>query len=443
MLPREAVVRAYIRWLRNPLRIDTLAERELSNSSWDERDRRLYLELLYGVIRWKGRLDWLLEQLNVGRQSIRLEARAAAEVGLYQLLFLDRIPDWAAVDGVVETARRLGGPSSAGWTNAILRRVTRERDYWKQAQPAPPQLEDYILSVHHSHPLWLVARWRKNLPADKLTAFLEWNNRRPKVSLRVNRLKTTAQDLLDELKNQGFAAAQHLFNPDFVVLEHKSDVHKLNLLNEGRAIAQDVGQGFVSILLGPQPGEEILDLCAAPGGKTTHLAQLCSECRIVATDRSEERLALVSQAVRRCGCPNVEILAYDEVINSKWQFDAVLVDAPCTGTGVLARRADLRWRRQPDDIPRMAGTQLNLLHYATDRLKPAGRIIYSTCSVEPEENWRVVERFLSERRAFCISSKLNSIPVELFDANRCLNILGPECECDGVFAVSLVKGDTA
>lgn len=438
--PREAAVWSYLRWLRSPSRVDAAAERELARSNWDPRDRALFLEILYGVVRQHGRLRWLTKRLSTGREQPDNAGLACVAVGLYQLLFLDRIPDYAAVDGSVRLAKRLGGPSLGGWVNAVLRRAAQEREELLQA--APPESKHGLcerLAVLHSHPPWMVARWLQSLPAETITRFLEWNNRRPGLTLRVNIVRAAPDEVLTWFTAAGIGAARTTIDPQFIAIEHSGEPLGLEPLRLGQVTVQDVSQGLVGKLVSPQPGEEILDLCSAPGGKVGHLAELCPECVLVATDKAPERLELVRQLVERNSYRNVALEPFDAVIGSRRLYDAVLMDAPCSGTGVLARRPDLRWRRSPDDIRRMAAVQISLLHYAADRLKPNGRLIYSTCSVEPEENGEVVARLLAERRDLRGAPVTPHLPESVPTPTGRLELWGPEIAADGVFATILAR----
>jgi len=295
------------------------------------------------------------------------------------------------------------------------------------------------LSVEYSYPRWMVSRWANQLGANELIEFLQWGNRRPHVTLRVNRLKSTPEELRAKLTEKGIASITHPGFPEFLSLEHTGETGWQELFTLGIASAQDISQGIVARLVDPQLGEEILDFCSAPGGKTGHLAELAQGASIVATDKAEERLDLVRDLVRRNGYENVRVVSYDEIVGSKRKFDAILVDAPCSGTGVLARRPDLRWRRSPDDIGRMSAVQLSLLHYAADRLKSKGRIIYSTCSVEPEENNGVVDRFLEVRRDFEERPVGDYLPSSIEVKSTRLSLLGTEFKTDGVFAAIIRK----
>lgn len=435
---RETVIRAYHRWLKSPSRIDIFAERALDRVRWEERDRALFLEILYGVIRWHGRLGWLIAKMSKGSTGKPESAAvAAAGVGLYQLFYLDRVPDYAAVDGAVAAAKRLAGPQAAGWVNAVLRRAARERESWINAAPPPGRLTRIeSLAVRFSHPEWMIARWLKARPASELELFLQWNNRRPAITLRINRLKTDPEAIKEEMQRACLAFETVAEDPFFLRIEHSGELRQFDFLRDGRATVQDVSQGFVSRLVDARPGEEILDLCAAPGGKTSHLAELAPGAKIVATDKAEERLDLLRKGLERGGYQNVSVESYEAVIGSRRSFDAILLDVPCTGTGVLSRRPDLRWRRHPDDVRRMAAVQRSLLHYAAGRLKPFGRIIYSTCSVEPEENRAAIESFIAERREFALEKvELTGLAPER--QGDFLEVWGYEIGADGVFAAAL------
>lgn len=418
-----------------------MAEKELRRTRWEVRDRNLFFELVYGTVRYHGRLQWLLDHLGTSKGEVDPAAKAAAAMGLYQLLYLDRIPDHALVDGSVAAARRIGGEGITGWVNAVLRRAVRETESWQLAAPEPsPRAMAAHLATLHSHPEWMVQRWLSAIKKEELEPFLAWNNRRPKITLRANKQVTDADQLTADFEAEGVHVERPPIPSDFLSINHVGDPTDIEAVKTGKASVQDYSQGLVAPLLAPKAGELILDLCAAPGGKTGHLAELAPDARIVATDKTVERLPLLKNLAVRNGYKNVEVLPYDDVIETKEMFDAILLDVPCSGTGVLARRPDLRWRRTSEDIRRMAAVQLNLLRYAAGRLKPGGRIIYSTCSVEVEENAALVEQFLSDRHDFSEESVKEFIPEGIESTGR-LQLLGPEVGSDGVFATKLVRRD--
>lgn len=435
--PREAASRLYYYWLRKPCRIDELVERAVKVEAWERRDRGLFFELLYGVVRWHGLLIHLLQRASERRKLPPEPVVAAAAVGLYQILHLDRVPVYAAVDAAVRIARRRGGSAAAGWVNAVLRSAARDPVKFRDIATRTSSLATR-LALTYSHPEWMVVRWMKWMPENALRIFLEWNNRRPGLSLRAPSPEVVPV-WEKELAHSGLKVTIHNLDPCFIMVEGAGHPSELRAVAEGWASVQDVSQGLVARLAAPQDGELVLDLCAAPGGKTGHLAELCPGCRITATDKSAERLQVLAEAVNRRGWRNVRVVSYDEVLGGDQRFDVVMVDAPCSGTGVLARRPDLRWRRLPGDIPRFAAVQLQLLSYAANRLNPNGRIIYSTCSVEPEENTGVVAEFLRERPGFTVENARDFVPPAVVDPSGAVSVLGPEVVADGVFAVRLKR----
>jgi len=420
------------------MRIDNVAQKTLDQSDWEPRDRALFLELLYGTIRWHGRIEWILKQLSDEKETTHLTANAAAVIGIYQMLFLDRIPDFAIVDTAVVLTRRAHGPAVGGWVNAILRRIGRERDRWKAAEPESKD-PSYNLSIKYSHPHWMIERWARFIPPDRLETFLAWNNRRPFIILRTNVNKTTVDEIVALLSQNKIKASPSRIDSRFLIIEHSGNPLALEPVKNGLASVQDHSQGLVAKIVNPQSGEKILDLCAAPGGKTGFLAELCPECKITATDKDADRLEMVTDLIQQQGYSNIEIVSYNDVLASRNRYDAILIDAPCTGTGVLARRPDLRWRRISSDVARMSAIQFQLLRYAVDRINVGGRIIYSTCSIEPEENGKLVDQFINNYRQFSEIPVTGLISESLIDHNGRLNLLGPEIEGDGVFTAVLVR----
>lgn len=436
--PRFAAARAYARWLKTPARIDNTLNWALEKWNWENRDRRLFHEIMYGVIRWHGRIEWILSELSPRGVHTDQLVYAAAAIGVYQILYLDRIPIHAIVDSSAGIAKRAGGPSATAWVNAILRRIDEQKERWLTENPNSRD-HQYNLSILYSFPSWMVARWDKIMDSDDLEQFLKWNNRRPRLILRINRLRADPTELVKRLKSEINIADPWKYNPLFVEVGHIGNLSDFQPLQNGFVSIQDASQGLVAPVVNPQKGENILDLCSAPGGKTGHLAEFCPECSITATDKDIDRLGSVKETIDRCGYKNVKTEPYQDVLMSHQRYHAVLVDAPCTGTGVIARRPDLRWRRKPDDVKRMASVQLQLLRYAADRVESGGRIVYSTCSVEPEENEGVIERFLSERTEFQVDDIQDQLPDGITAENGMLKIKGPEIDGDGVFVVRLIK----
>lgn len=428
----------YSRWIENPFRIDLSAQKTIDRWKWEARDRAFFLEMIYGIVRQHRRIEWLIRRLGGEKEVPHAKAYACAASGIYQMLFLDRVPDFAIVDSAVIIARRAHGPAVAGWVNAVLRRLGRERDKWLTAIPGPKDLS-YQLSIKHSYPVWMLERWMKMMPLAQLEDFLTWNNRRPRINLRINSLKTSVSEVKENILQNGIRSDISEIDPNFLIIQQTRNPDTLTHVKKGLATVQDHSQGLVARLVKPMDGEKILDLCAAPGGKTGYMAELCPGCSITATDKDPERLESIQNLVQRVEYANVEVVPYDDILNNRLFYNAILIDAPCTGTGVLARRPDLRWRRDIADVKRMASIQEQILKYAAFRVGVGGRLIYSTCSIEPEENINVVEKFIEDHPVFRIA-KVNDPVLEKFtDERGVLNHIGSDIKGDGVFAVRLER----
>ena len=414
-----------------------LLERALAKARLATVDRALCQELVYGVVRWQAALDWLIARKTDGREQ-KPGLQNLLRLGLYQIFWLDRIPDHAAVNQTVELARHNGFDSQTGFVNAILRNYLRAAG---ETQKLLAALKTSQPAVGWSHPEWLVARWQKRWGAEKTAQLLNWNNTPPKTFARVNALKNwegsrvgvpnqtepsgtaTRRPSLDECAAALLARwREENVEYDFVrrdwleanlVFELKSHppLTSLDSFRQGGFYIQDPSTLFAPILLGAQPGETILDVCAAPGGKTTFLAQLMNnQGRILAQDVSGDRLKLL-----RDNCERLGVICVEPVLSSAFSlqssaFDRILVDAPCSNTGVMRRRVDLRWRVQPEEMLRLQQTQLALLERAASKLKPGGVLVYSTCSLEPEENQEVVNRFLYQHTGFKLESERELLP---------------------------------
>ncbi|MBP9899973.1 MAG: 16S rRNA (cytosine(967)-C(5))-methyltransferase RsmB [Verrucomicrobia bacterium] len=380
---------------------ETLLERALAPAGLSAADRGLCHELVFGVVRWQATLDWLIAQKTQGRTQ-KPGLQDLLRLGLYQIFWLDRIPDHAAVHETVELAKRYGYGAQAGFVNAVLRGFLREAIATKALLT---ELKTTQPALGWSQPGWLVARWLKQWGDERMRSLLEWNNAPAKLYARVNTLRADAGQLVEQWRDEGveYDFLTRNWTGENLMFELKSHppLASLASFRQGKFYIQDPSTLLAVRELDPRPGESILDLCAAPGGKTTFMAQLMNnEGRLVACDLAEERLQLVRENCTRLGVTCVEAVTTPPLPPQSTSFDKVLVDAPCSNTGVLRRRVDLRWRIQPEEISRLRTTQLNLLRQAATLLKPGGVLVYSTCSLEPEENGEVVSEFLSASTGF-------------------------------------------
>jgi 16S rRNA (cytosine967-C5)-methyltransferase len=311
--------------------------------------------------------------------------------------------------------------------NAILRGYLREAGETKKLLA---ELKTTQPAIGWSHPEWLVSRWQKRWGAERTAQLLEWNDTPPKTFARVNRLKTDAGKLLEKWRDENveYDFVRRDWLEENLVFELKSHppLAQLESFQQGGFYIQDPGALLAPCKLAPQPGETILDFCAAPGGKTTFIAQLMNnQGRIVAQDISEERMKLIQENCLRLGVTCVEAIQNSELKTQNSKFDRILVDVPCSNTGVMRRRVDLRWRIQPEEIERLRIAQLALLGQAVSKLKPGGVLVYSTCSLEPEENQEVVKEFLAGHAHFKLEFERELLP---FVDN-----------VDGAFVAALVK----
>lgn len=410
--PREIAARVLQQRGNSSDFTENLLERALTDAKLSARDRALCQELVYGVVRWQAALDWLIGRKSGGRTQ-KAGLQELLRLGLYQIFWLDRIPDHAAVHETVEQARRDGFGPQSGFVNAVL------RGYIREMQPtltALQQLKDEHPHLGWSQPEWLVDRWRNRWGIERTTQLLQWNNTPPKTFARMNTLKADPGKLL-QLWREAEKVDYDFFQRDWIaenlLFQIKSSVPlaALSSFRHGMFYAQDPSTLLAVRELAPRPGETILDLCAAPGGKTTLIAQqINNDGQVVACDVAEERLALLKENCLRLGVTCVRPVLHLEPATASQPYDRVLVDAPCSNTGVMRRRVDLRWRIQPVEIERLRATQLDLLRAAAKRVKPGGTLVYSTCSLEPQENHEVVELFLEEHRAFKLESQRQLIP---------------------------------
>ncbi|HTA30266.1 MAG TPA: 16S rRNA (cytosine(967)-C(5))-methyltransferase RsmB [Candidatus Cybelea sp.] len=403
--PREIAIRVLRQRGPSGDYVEKLLERELARHPLSPLDRALCQELVYGMVRWQGALDWLVARKTGGRVQ-NASLRVLLHLGLYQLFWLQRIPDHAAVHETVELAKQLGFGPRAGFLNAILRGYVRERKPTEEILQALKQTDP---AAGYSHPAWLVKRWQKRWGRSQTTLLLTWNNQPPPVYARLNELKTDAARLTTRWAQEGleFEECSWDWTAPGLVFEFISypPLADLGSFQDGWFYIQDPSTLLAVGQLDPQPGETILDLCAAPGGKTSYIAQrMGNRGRIVARDNQPERLKLLEENCRRLGATCVDLAA------APGSFDRILIDAPCSNTGVLRRRVEARWRVQPAEINRLSKAQSALLTKAAQELKPEGTMVYSTCSLEPEENEGVVRRFLEKHPAFRLENERQLLP---------------------------------
>lgn len=386
----------------------------LRQSQLDARDRAFATELTYGTVRWKGQLDWVLghfvtrplaSQHPIVRNVLRLAA--------YQLIHLESIPEHAVCSEAVRmTKQHRATRHAAGFVNAVCRAVARG---WKNLE-APDRHTDPVqhLVVTTSHPAWLIERWIRQYGEEHAAAYAKSNNEPAPIVLRTNRLRCTVDELITRLEAEGVEVARSPVLPDALRVRGVGGIEQLQAFQQGLCTPQDESSQLVAIVMDPQPGQRIWDLCSAPGGKTTHLAERMGDRGTIhALDVNPARVRLVEEACRRLGIRSVKASVGDARHVEGEPGNGVLVDAPCSGSGVLRRRPDLRWARSEADLAGLVALQREILAAAANLVRRGGVLLYSTCSVDDEENGQNVDWFLARHPDFRPDPFLERLPESL------------------------------
>lgn len=395
-------------------------------------DRGLLAELCYGTLRYAPRLEWWLEQLMkrpLGKRAAKVHALLM--VGLYQLAET-RVPPHAAVAESVEAARSLGADWASGLVNAVLRRFQRERDTWLAELETAPE------SPRLAHPRWLLEALRRDWP-EAVEDICRANNARAPMTLRVNTARGSVAAYGERLVQAGLKAEPHPHAPDAVVLAEPTDVAALPGFRDGDVSVQDAAAQLAADLLMPRPGTRVLDACAAPGGKTAHLLERMPELDLTAVDADAGRLDRVAETLARLGL-RANLTAADAAEPADWwdgrPFDAILLDAPCSATGVIRRHPDIKLLRTGRDVARVASLQARLLDALWPLLAPGGRLVYATCSVLADENGRQISGFIQR------TADAGALPLAVgwgSPAGHGRQILPGEAGMDGFFYTVLIK----
>jgi 16S rRNA (cytosine967-C5)-methyltransferase len=439
---RETALTILVRLEREELFADRALSEAFTAGDLDSRDRALTTELVNGVIRWRRRLDWHLDHLLVRRRTDDLTSwiRNTLRLGLYQLKHLDRIPAAAATHQSVSLARRYGHRGTASLVNAVLRSALRNG---LREPPFPSVAEDPVVHIglRYSHPDWMVRRWLRRYGVDETARLCEANNRAPPMTVRIHHLQADVEQVGQSLKEEGIESRPSELVPGCLRLKSPGDITLTKAFRRGWIQVQDESAALSVMLLDPQPGEEVIDLCAGQGGKTSHLADLMGDGGLLlAVDLHPGRLAQLMDNCRRLGIRSVRPVVADGrslLVQSK--VKRLLLDAPCSGLGVLARRVDLRWNKRPDDIGRLAELQLALLRHAVDLIQNGGCLVYSTCTIEDEENEEVVRRLLSERDDIVLEPPTPTVPKETITSREVVRTFPHHHGVDGIFAARLRK----
>ena len=458
--PRRSAFDILLRIEKERSYADILIDRELSLGLLKGPDRGLLTELVYGVLRRQGTLDHIISHCSKQRlDKLERAVLLLLRLGLYQVFFLDRVPVSAAVNETVKLAHILA-PRAVGFINAVLRRADRERD----SVGYPDKTSDPVgfISACYSNPCWITEQWISQLGFEEAGALAQSMLTTPPFTVRVNTLKTGREELRARLATEGVTAEPARYSPFALHLSGPIQLGSLPSFREGLFTVQDESSQMAAILLAPQPGEQVLDLCAAPGGKTTHLAQLMDNRGVIlACDAAPRKLELVEETAARLGITIITTAPLNAArplppmvkpltgLHSKGsdirmkadRFDRILVDAPCSGLGVLRRNPEGKWWKTPQNVAELVSTQKAILRNAASRLETGGILLYATCSTTREENEAVVDDFLSQRSDFMLEDlhKLFPAYAELFTKSGCFRSWPHRHGMDGFFAARLRK----
>jgi 16S rRNA (cytosine967-C5)-methyltransferase len=419
--------------------LDKLLDHEMRSTELGGPDKALLYEIVHGVIRWMGRLDWVLNGFYKGQFSKAIpNLKNGLRVALYQILFLDRVPDYAVVNEAVEFVKKLQGQKPADLTNAILRNIVKNKNGIRYPDPQ----EDSVgyLSAYYSHPSWMVRRYIERFGKEGAEKLLLTNNEKPFLTLKINAVKTNPEEFKSLLESVSLRYIPGKYLPEFFKLQNLTNITAWEYFGKGYFNIQDESTGLACKLLDVKPGMRVLDLFAAPGGKTAYLTGLMNdEGEIVAVDRYEGRLNVLKKNMERLSFKSVKTFVADALEFDNEPYDRVLADVPCSGTGTLSKKPDIKWKKDLLDLKRMSEFQAKYIKKAASLVKMGGILVYSTCSIEPEENYEIIRKFLEGNNNFKLINANTTLPDELIDENGCIQTYPHVHQMDGSFAAKLVR----
>ena len=405
-----------------------------------EKDIGLISEIVYGTTTWKLTIDTIIKKyskLKIEKLSIWI--LNILRMGIYQIVFLDKIPKSAAVNESVNLAKRYGHPASANFVNAILRKIEK-KDFEEMSQIKEP-IQRIMLTT--STPKWIIEELLKEKAIQDVEEICKNSNQKPSLSIRVNTLKTTKENLIKELKKLQIEVKQGILE-DFLIVEKVKQIENLEIFKQGWCTIQDESAGLAALVLEPREGERILDACSTPGGKTSYLAQLMkNKGMIEAWDIHPHRTKLVEETAKRLGIQIIQTKVKDATLkeNNIEKFDKILLDVPCLGTGVIRKKPDIKWKHDKTEIEEITKIQKTILQNCSEYLKEGGELVYSTCSILQEENENIISDFLKKNKNF----KITPIPINeknmfyQYRENAGYLKVYPNKEIDGFFICKIKK----
>ncbi|TWI55110.1 16S rRNA (cytosine(967)-C(5))-methyltransferase RsmB [Halalkalibacter nanhaiisediminis] len=442
---REVALDMLLQIEKNQAYSNLLLNQTVKRSKLDQRDVGLLTEMVYGTIQRRDTLDFYLQPfIKKGVSSLDVWVKILLRLSVYQIVYLDRVPDRAIVHEAVQIAKKKGHKGISGMVNGVLRSILR------QGLPTFDQVKDETkrFALETSFPLWLVERWVEQYGLEETKAMCETSLTPPSVTVRVNRVKGTVTEAIERLSEEGLIVKRGELSPDAIVIE-KGNVFETRAYNQGYVTAQDESSMLVGRAVNVQPGMSVIDACAAPGGKSTHLAeQMNDEGTVLSFDLHEHKVKLIRQQAERLNLKSIQAEALDaRKIDQRLhglQFDRVLIDAPCSGFGVIRRKPDIKWTKSEQDIQAIHVIQQDILDAVAPFVKSGGTLTYSTCTVDKEENEESVRAFLTNHEDFELDSTLEErLPEKLVQSGRyqtgMVTILPQDFQTDGFFIASLRK----
>ncbi|HHW00005.1 MAG TPA: 16S rRNA (cytosine(967)-C(5))-methyltransferase RsmB [Clostridiaceae bacterium] len=417
----------------------------LSGTQLRDVDRNFITELVYGTVRWKLTIDWIIRQFsNIKLEKLSPWILNIMRLGVYQLLFTDKVPQSAACNESVKLSKKYGHSASSGFVNAVLRNIARNRDKIKYPERAENTVKYF--SIKYSHPEWMIQEWIKLFGEEFTESLLQKNNETPLLTVRANTLKTTREELSVILREAGLEVDKGRYAQEALVIRNPASITRIEAFQKGYFQVQDESSMLVGNILDPKPGELVIDVCSAPGGKATHIAQLMKNSgTVIARDVHPHKIKLIDDAAKRLSISCIKTEVFDATkLDERYimKADRVLVDAPCTGLGIIRRKPDIKWERHETDSAEITKLQRTILDISSEYVKPGGVLVYSTCTIMPEENQDIVYDFINRKKDFELQDITGLLPSGLSkkdSSNGFIQLYPNIDEVDGFFIARIVR----
>ncbi len=401
--PRETALKILYKVDKNKAYVNLELKKQLQNNDYKTVDKGLITELVYGITKYKIKIDFVIKKFSsIKIKKISPWVLNILRIGIYQILYLDKIPDSAACNESVKLAKRYGHHASAKFVNGMLRNISRNKENIKFPEKKQNPVE--YISITYSHPQWMVEEWKKEYGITFTEELCKANNEIPELIVRTNTLKITRDELVYILKEEGIQVKKGKYNEDALILQGVGNIETLKAFREGLFQIQDESSMLVAKILNPKPDALVIDACCAPGGKTTHIAQLMqNNGQIFGWDIHPHKIKLVESTANRLGITNITAKARDATVLIEHligKADRVLVDAPCSGLGIIRRKPDIKWNKINTDLEDIVSMQRKILSVSSKYVKLGGVLVYSTCTIQQKENMGVIQSFLDSHTEF-------------------------------------------